>query len=197
MGVRRALAIAGVGGQGQITLATILGQALVRKGYNVRGGEVHGLSQRGGSVVVFVKYGGGVLSPIVTEGEADVLVGLEIIETLRRVPLLSPSGVLIVNDFFFPPPASKPVNREDLKKALKSLGLKTILLNANELAVKAGSPISSNIVMLGALIGSKTVDLSLEEVSSVLSERFKGKTLEVNMNALRMGYDYVSSRGSI
>ncbi|MCI4407939.1 MAG: indolepyruvate oxidoreductase subunit beta [Thermofilum sp.] len=196
MGIR-SIVVTGIGGQGQITIGTILGQALLRKGYNVRVGEVHGLSQRGGSVVVFVKYGKGVPSSIVTAGEADALIGLEMIESLRRVPLVSRDGLLIVNEFFLPPPASKPVNRKDVEDALKSIGTKTVFINANELALKAGSQIASNIVMVGALVGSGKVDLTLEDVSNVLSERFKGKTLEINMNALRMGYEYVTSQGGL
>jgi indolepyruvate ferredoxin oxidoreductase beta subunit len=196
MGIR-SIVVTGIGGQGQITIGTILGQALLRKGYNVRVGEVHGLSQRGGSVVVFVKYGKGVPSSIVTAGEADALIGLEMIESLRRVPLVSRDGLLIVNEFFLPPPASKPVSRKDVEDALKSIGTKTVFINANELALKAGSQIASNIVMVGALVGSGKVDLTLEDVSNVLSERFKGKTLEINMNALRMGYEYVISQGRL
>lgn len=196
MGIR-SIVVTGVGGQGQITIGTILGQALLRKGYNVRVGEVHGLSQRGGSVVVFVKYGKGVPSSIVTAGEADALIGLEMIESLRRVPLVSRDGLLIVNEFFLPPPASKPLSRKDVEDALKSIGTKTVFINANELALKAGSQIASNIVMVGALVGSGKVDLTLEDVSNVLSERFKGKTLEINMNALRMGYEYVISQGRL
>jgi indolepyruvate ferredoxin oxidoreductase beta subunit len=196
MGIR-SIVVTGIGGQGQITIGTILGQALLRKGYNVRVGEVHGLSQRGGSVVVFVKYGKGVPSPIVTAGEADALIGLEMIESLRRVPLVSRDGLLIVNEFFLPPPASKPVSRKDVEDALKSIGTKTVFINANELALKAGSQIASNIVMVGALVGSGKIDLTLEDVSNVLSERFKGKTLEINMNALRMGYEYVISQGRL
>jgi indolepyruvate ferredoxin oxidoreductase beta subunit len=196
MGIR-SIVVTGIGGQGQITIGTILGQALLRKGYNVRVGEVHGLSQRGGSVVVFVKYGKGVPSSIVTAGEADALIGLEMIESLRRAPLVSRDGLLIVNEFFLPPPASKPLSRKDVEDALKSIGTKTVFINANELALKAGSQIASNIVMVGALVGSGKVDLTLEDVSNVLSERFKGKTLEINMNALRMGYEYVISQGRL
>ena len=196
MGIR-SIVVTGIGGQGQITIGTILGQALLRKGYNVRVGEVHGLSQRGGSVVVFVKYGKGVPSSIVTAGEADALIGLEMIESLRRVPLVSRDGLLIVNEFFLPPPASKPLSRKDVEDALKSIGTKTVFINANELALKAGSQIASNIVMVGALVGSGKVDLTLEDVSNILSERFKGKTLEINMNALRMGYEYVISQGRL
>lgn len=196
MGIR-SIVVTGIGGQGQITIGTILGQALLRKGYNVRVGEVHGLSQRGGSVVVFVKYGKGVPSSIVTAGEADALIGLEMIESLRRVPLVSRDGLLIVNEFFLPPPASKPLSRKDVEDALKSIGTKTVFINANELALKAGSQIASNIVMVGALVGSGKVDLTLEDVSNVLSERFKGRTLEINMNALRMGYEYVISQGRL
>ncbi|MCC5999155.1 MAG: 2-oxoacid:acceptor oxidoreductase family protein, partial [Thermofilum sp.] len=93
--------------------------------------------------------------------------------------------------------ASKPVSRKDVEDALKSIGTKTVFINANELALKAGSQIASNIVMVGALVGSGKVDLTLEDVVNVLSERFKGKTLEINMNALRMGYEYVISQGRL
>ncbi|ABL78184.1 indolepyruvate oxidoreductase subunit beta [Thermofilum pendens] len=184
----KSIVIAGVGGQGLITIGTVVAQALIRKGYSVRVGEVHGLSQRGGSVVVFLKYGQGPLSPIVDQGEADVLLGLELIETLRRVPLLSKEGVVLANNFFLPPPAAKSPSRSAVLNALKGLGARVVLLEADELALKAGSPITVNMVMLGALIGTGRIDLTLEDAADVLRSRFKGKVLEMNLEALKLGY---------
>jgi len=188
--VKRSVIIAGVGGQGLITIGSILGEALAARGYNVSVGEVHGLSQRGGSVVVFLKYGDGAVSPIVTQSEGDLLVGLELIEAVRRLPLMKKDGVVVVNDFLLPPPGSKTVpTRDELLAALPRGN--TYVLDARELALRAGSDIALNMVMLGAAVATGVLDLEASELEGVLSKRFKGEFLKINLQALRLGYDSV------
>ncbi|QOJ79540.1 indolepyruvate oxidoreductase subunit beta [Infirmifilum lucidum] len=187
---RRSVVIAGVGGQGLITIGSVLGEALMAKNYNVSVGEIHGLSQRGGSVAVFLKYGEGAVSPVVTQGEADLIVGLELIETVRRLPLLKRDGSVVVNDFLLPPPASKSIpTRGELLSNLSRV--KSYVVDARELALKAGSEIAVNMVMLGAALATKILDLDIPDIENLLSKRFKGDVLRVNMEALRLGYQSI------
>lgn len=187
---RRSVVIAGVGGQGLITIGSVLGEALMAKSYNVSVGEVHGLSQRGGSVVVFLKYGEGAVSPVVTQGEADLIIGLELIETVRRLPLLKRDGSVVANDFLLPPPASKSVpTRSELLNNLSRV--KSYVIDARELALKAGSEIAVNMVMLGAALATGTLDVDISDVENLLSKRFRGDVLRVNIEALRLGYQRI------
>lgn len=192
--MRRSVVIAGVGGQGLLTIGSVLGEALLRRGFNVNVGEVHGLSQRGGSVVVFVKYGSGTVSPIVTTGEADLLVGLELIETSRRLPLVKKDGVVVANNFLLPPPASGSVpSREELAESI-TRRFRAYLLDATWLARKAGSEVALNMVMVGAALATGVVDAELEDIEAVLAERFKGAALKTNIEAVRLGYEEVKNR---
>ncbi|MEM4790339.1 MAG: indolepyruvate oxidoreductase subunit beta [Thermofilum sp.] len=188
--VIRSVVISGVGGQGLLTMGELLGEALIERGFKVSVGEIHGLSQRGGSVVVFVKYGDVQPSPIVVEGEANALVGLELIETARRVQLLAPTGIVLANNYLLPPPASQKIpGREELIEAIRRAARNVILINAVELARKAGSPVAVNMVMLGALAASGTVDLGLADLKGVVEKKFTGRTGEVNARALILGFE--------
>uniref|UniRef100_A0A7C1T102 Indolepyruvate oxidoreductase subunit beta n=1 Tax=Thermofilum pendens TaxID=2269 RepID=A0A7C1T102_THEPE len=185
----RSIVIAGVGGQGLLTMGSLLGEALLRQGYRVSVGEVHGLSQRGGSVVVFVRYAEYQPSPVVAPGEGDVLVGLELIEAARRLHLLSRSGLAVVNDFLLPPPAAQKVpSREELVASIGK-AVKSVFVEALPLAEKAGSPVAVNMVMLGALAACSRVDVSLDSLRNVVAARFRGAVGAVNVRALELGYE--------
>lgn len=190
----RSIVIAGVGGQGLLTMGELLGEALLAQGYRVIVGEVHGLSQRGGSVVVFVKYAEYQPSPVVAPGEGDVLVGLELIEAARRLPLLSQSGLAIVNDFLLPPPAAQKVpSKAELVAGIRGAA-KSIFIEALPLAEKAGSHVAVNMVMLGALAACDTVDVRLDLLRSLVAARFRGATREVNLKALELGYEEAAKK---
>jgi indolepyruvate ferredoxin oxidoreductase beta subunit len=185
----RSIVIAGVGGQGLLTMGSLLGEALLRQGYKVSVGEVHGLSQRGGSVVVFVRYAEYQPSPVVAPGEGDLLVGLELIEAARRLPLLSRSGLAVVNDFLLPPPAAQRVpSREELVASIGK-AVRSVFIEALPLAEKTGSPVAVNMVMLGALAACRSVDVSLESLRSVVSARFRGAVGAINLRTLELGYE--------
>uniref|UniRef100_A0A7C4BA20 Indolepyruvate oxidoreductase subunit beta n=1 Tax=Thermofilum pendens TaxID=2269 RepID=A0A7C4BA20_THEPE len=185
----KSIVIAGVGGQGLLTMGSLLGEALLEQGYKVCVGEVHGLSQRGGSVVVFVKYAEYQPSPVVAPGEGDVLVGLELIEAARRLPLLSRSGLAVVNNFLLPPPAAERVpSREELVTSIGK-AVRSVFVEALPLAKKAGSSVAVNMVMLGALAACGVAGVSLETVRSVVAARFRGAAGEVNLRALELGYE--------
>jgi indolepyruvate ferredoxin oxidoreductase beta subunit len=192
-GVKRIynIGIVGVGGQGLLTLGEVIGLAATFSGLDVSVSEIHGMSQRGGSVVVYVRIGEEP-SPIIPSGGADTMLALELIEAARYVNLLRKGGYLIANDFIWPPPLSKYPPREALLKALESVEAEIYLYDANRASVEiVGSPISANIALLGFALGVNP-ELSelvkLESVEKALGEVFKGRTLDVNLKLLRSAY---------
>lgn len=142
------IVIVGVGGQGVLTLARWLGEAVLSAGYDVRVAEVHGLSQRGGSVEVHVRFGKEVYAPVVDEGEADVVVALEALEALRGLRYLRQGGVLVVNKRIIQPPGAW-YDIGQVLDALKKSGVRHYVVPCYEEALKLGSPIYENSVMLG------------------------------------------------
>lgn len=188
--MRKSIILSGVGGQGILTLGRILGETLLDKGFEVRVGEIHGLSQRGGSVIAFVRYGNKVYAPTVSPGEGDAMVSLELLEALRRIEYLSPKGLLVVNDLILPPPMSKNVpSRKEVLDFLSKTGLRYIVIDGLGLAEKAGSPLSLNIVMLGALLASGVLDISVDDVARTIEKTFSERVAEINIRALNSGYE--------
>ena len=182
--------ISGVGGQGLITLGRVVGEALLQKGLNVVVSEVHGLAQRGGSVVIYLRYGDEkVISPIIPEGYGDLEIALELIEALRYSRLLSGNGVIVSNDLVLPPPGIKNVpSRETIIKALRKMGVTFYLVDASSLALEAGSPMSSNIVMAGFACGMGLLPLSLEELEVGIRKVLRKDLWDINVKALEVGY---------
>lgn len=180
--------IVGVGGQGTLLTSRILGRMATDAGYDVKLSEVHGMAQRGGSVVTFVRYGKDVHEPIVEEGCADVLIAFERLEALRYLHFLKKDGVVIVNDLRIDPitvvtgAAAYPENViETLKK-----NRKTISLNASLEAEKLGSPRSFNIVVLGA--AAQHMGFEKENWIRVIRETVPPKTVDTNLKAFETGY---------
>lgn len=183
--------ISGVGGQGLITLGRLIGEACIIRGVDVSIAEVHGMSQRGGSVVVHVRLGEGE-SPIIPLGSAHHLIALELIEAGRSVVYAGKDAVFSVNDFLWPPPLARYPSREEIINGLSNLGHKVVVVDANQLSSKiTGSPISSNIAMLGVALG---VDKRLEELISLdaaqraIEKYFKDPWREANIKVLQEGY---------
>lgn len=148
--VATSVVLVGVGGQGVLTLARWLGEAALYEGYDVRIAEVHGMSQRGGAVEVHVRYGTEVYSPTVEEGGADVVAALEALEALRGLRYLKDGGVLVVNKRLIPPQAAAP-SLEEVLNALENSGVKVFIIPAFDTALRLGSPLYENSVMLGFL----------------------------------------------
>ncbi len=183
--------LVGVGGQGTILASKILTSGLMEAGYDVKMSEIHGMSQRGGSVSTQVRYGDEVLSPIVGLGSADVIVAFEKMEALRWLPYLKQGGHMVVNDFEINP---SPVNQglaeypegiiEDLKSKANVISMK-----AGDLAAELGNPKAMNVVLLGALIkamgGLDDVDWMKHVEANV-----KPKFVELNKKAFNVGFDY-------
>lgn len=181
--------IVGVGGQGTLLTSRILGGIMVKGGYDVKLSEVHGMSQRGGSVVTYVRYGEKVAEPIVEEGQADVLIAFERLEALRYAHFLKPDGVLIVNDHRMDPitvvtgAAEYPENIiEDLSKKYK-----VYAINAAEEALRLGNSRVFNNIVLG--LAARHMDFDKEEWLKVIADTVPPKTIEINQKAFLLGYE--------
>lgn len=159
-GMATSLVIVGVGGQGALTLARWIGEAALAAGYDVRIAEIHGMSQRGGSVEVHVRFGKEVYAPVVEEGGADYVVALEAVEALRAYKYLKPSGVLVANKRVIQPPG-RWVDPQLVLEAITKSGIKAYVLPCFDMAMELGSPIYENAVMLGAV--SKLLNLPMPE----------------------------------
>lgn len=184
--------IVGVGGQGTLLTSRILGGLATAGGYDVKLSEVHGMAQRGGSVVTFVRYGEKVAEPIVEEGQADVLIAFERLEALRYAHFLKKDGVLIVNDWRIDPiPVVIGVEEypEGIIETLKK-NYKVYTVNATEESKKLGNPKVFNLVVLG--IAAQHMDFSKEEWYQVIENTVPPKTIEINRQAFEVGYNLVS-----
>lgn len=180
--------IVGVGGQGALLASKTLGQVLLDAGFDVKVSEVHGMSQRGGSVVTYVRYGDAVRSPIVDKGEADFIVSFELLEAARYTEWLKKDGQIVVNTQKIDPmpvitgAAEYP---EDLTKKMTFAGLKVDALDCLTLAEQAGTAKSVNIVLMGRL--SRYMDFTEEAWLSAIEKLVKPQFLEMNKKAFKLG----------
>ena len=185
------IVIVGVGGQGLLTLGSLIGSACIFSGLNATIAEVHGMAQRGGSVIVHVRIGREP-SPIVPVGGADHIIALELLESARYAHYANKNTIFSINDFMWPPPLSNYPSREVIIQAFRDKGLRFYLYRANDLSTKiVGSPISANIAMLGFTIGVDTRlrnIIGLDSVEKALEETFSGRTLELNKKVLVEAY---------
>ena len=180
--------IVGVGGQGTLLASRILGNAVIRMGYDVKVSEVHGMSQRGGSVVTYVKFGEKVHSPIIGEGEADIILAFELLEALRALPSLKLGGKLIVNDQRINPmPVITGASQypENIVEKL-SASADTVAVDALSLAKEAGSIKAVNVVLIGVM--AKSTDIPYDVWVQTIRETVPPKFLEINLKAFELGY---------
>jgi indolepyruvate ferredoxin oxidoreductase beta subunit len=186
------IAIAGVGGQGVLTLAEILAKAALADGLNVRVGEIHGMAQRGGHVVCSVRIGRNVRGPIIDPGTADILVGFEPVETLREIHLVKKGGhVLMSNHVQYPVAVSmgkaEYPSEEEILQTVKKFTDKIIQFDALKLAVDAGSSRSLNMVMLGSIIGTGLSPISQDAAWNAIRNAFPKKFESINIKAAEKG----------
>lgn len=182
--------VVGVGGQGTLLTSRIIGKTALNAGFDVKLSEVHGMAQRGGSVVTFVRFGEKVSEPVVEEGEADVLVAFERLEALRYAHYLKKDGVIIVNDARIDPmtvvigASEYPENIIDnLKK-----NHKVYSINGGEVAKELGNSKVLNSVVLG--LAAKFVGFDKEQWISVIEKTVPPKTIDINKQAFMQGYEY-------
>ena len=183
--------IVGVGGQGTLLASRILGNAVIRAGYDVKVSEVHGMSQRGGSVVTYVKFGGKVHSPIIDKGCADIILAFEKLEAYRALPWLKKGGKIIVNDQRINPMPVITGAMEYPEKILEELQAKAqvTVLDALKLASEAGNIKAVNVVLIGVMAKSTTIPY--EEWVETIKTTVPPKFLEVNLKAFDAGYNAV------
>ena len=180
--------IVGVGGQGSLLASKLLGHLLLSQGYDVKVSEVHGMSQRGGSVVTYVRYGEKVYSPVIDRGEADFIVSFEVLEAARWMPYLKEGGVIVTNTQQIDPmpvitgAATYP---EDLVRKMKEAGAQVDALDCLGLAEEAGSAKAVNIVLLGRL--SHYFDIPQEAWDESLRAIVPARFLEMNQKAFLLG----------
>jgi len=187
------IVITGVGGQGILTAANLLGWAALHAGYKVRVGEVHGMSQRFGSVIAYVRFGEDVYGAMVPEGKADVILAFEPVEALRYINYLKEGGLVIANSNPIPPVQvsmgmAKYPSMEEIKKIIEEdFKGKLITLDAEKLALEAGNVITTNVVLIGALTQTPGFPLSAEHVKEVIRLSVPKKAVDVNMKAFELG----------
>lgn len=180
--------LVGVGGQGILLASEVLSEAFMQAGYDVKKSEIHGMSQRGGSVVSHVRYGREVHSPIVPEGEGDILFGFEIMETCRSLPLLKKGGTVVANDLRIQPPSvllGQETYPDDLPVRIAALFPDFLLVDGQKLAAEAGNVRAANTVLLGAV--SKRLDIAEECWLKALEKMVPPKALQVNLTAFQLG----------
>ena len=184
----KSIMIVGVGGQGSLLASKLLGRLLLTRGYDIKVSEVHGMSQRGGSVVTYVRYGSKVYSPVIDKGQADCIVSFELLEAARWTEYLKPGGKIIVNTQQINPMpviiggASYP---EDLVEKMQNAGIDVDALDALTLANQAGSAKATNIVLMGYL--SRYFDFAQEEWMDALEKSVDPRFLEMNKKAFELG----------
>ena len=180
--------LAGVGGQGILLASEVLSEVVLLAGLDVKKNEIHGMSQRGGSVVSHVRYGEKVYSSIIPEGEVDILFSFEMLETCRYLPLLRPNGRVVMNDWKIAPPSvalGKQPYPADLVEKIRRQHPATTVVNGLELALAAGNSKTVNTVLLGAL--SQTLDFDPELWQTALRKMIPERLLEVNLKAFALG----------
>ena len=183
--------VVGVGGQGTLLTSRIIGKTALNAGFDVKMSEVHGMAQRGGSVVTFVRFGKKVSEPVVEEGNADVLIAFERLEAMRYAHYLKKDGVIIVNDCRIDPMtvvigASKyPENIiETLQKDHK-----LFVIDGGAIAKELGNSKVLNSVVLG--LSAKHIGFDKQDWINVVKSTVPPKTVDINVNAFNRGYDYI------
>ncbi|MBP1737515.1 MAG: Pyruvate:ferredoxin oxidoreductase and related 2-oxoacid:ferredoxin oxidoreductase, gamma subunit [Oscillospiraceae bacterium] len=180
--------IVGVGGQGTLLSSRLLGNALLAEGYDVKVSEVHGMSQRGGSVVTYVRFGEKVYSPVIDKGQADLILAFERLEAARWLPYLKEGGTLIVNDQRISPmpvitrAAPYP---DDILEKLAGKGVNVVALDALALAQKAGNAKAVNMVLMGVM--SQRLNFTDELWQETIQKTVPAKFLDLNRKAFALG----------
>ena len=180
--------LTGVGGQGILLASETLSQAAVQAGYDLKRSEIHGMSQRGGSVNSHIRFGDKIYSPLVMKGDCDLLLAFEKLESLRMADFVKPDGTIVANTQKINPStvtsgaAAYPENIEDI---LNSHFKSVLFIDALNLAKEAGNLRTANIALLG--VAAKTLDIGIEIWENAIAQRVPEKAIEVNLKAFHLG----------
>ena len=182
--------IVGVGGQGSLLASRILGNAVLLKGYDVKVSEVHGMSQRGGSVVTYVKYGDKVASPVICKGEADIIMSFELLEAARWLPNLKNGGTIVTStQQINPMPVITGVAEypDEIVEDIKALGVDIRAVDAPAIAREVGNERASNVALIG--LAANVLGFDHEVLRNAVASCVPAKALDINMAAFDKGYE--------
>ena len=191
--------IVGVGGQGVLLASMVLGNAAMKEGFDVAMSEVHGMAQRGGSVLSTVRFGDGVISPLEAQGNADLLMGFEPAETCRNLTLCNKETAVLMNlEPVFPSAVAAGLDTypevDDIVAAVRKSAGKLITIDATELAVEAGKAVAANAVMIGAVAAADGFPIGKETLLETLLEIVPEKSADINRKAFDLGYAYYAEK---
>jgi indolepyruvate ferredoxin oxidoreductase beta subunit len=188
------IVFSGVGGQGVVVLSDIYCEAAMLEGFDVAKAEIHGMAQRGGSIVAYARIGTKVESPLIETGKADAIVGFEILETARTLPMLKANGTVIVNMKYIPPncmvAGAKPKKVEDLMALLRAKAL-VHEVDGVGIAEKLGNMLVVNTILLGALSALPEIPVKMESFEQAIAGRLKEKFIKLNLKAFQLGRESV------
>ena len=190
------LVFSGIGGQGVVVLSDIFCEAALMDGFDVAKAEVHGMAQRGGSIVAYARLGEKVEAPLIERGRADVILGFEMLETARVLPMLKAGGTVVMNVKYIPPSCTlqgsvEPQKTENLADLVRKRALKVHEVDGLGIAVKLGNPIVVNTVLLGALSALPENPIKKETLEKAICGRLKEKYHNINLKAFQMGRESV------
>jgi len=176
--------IVGTGGQGLITLLQIISEAAISEGYDIRTSELHGLSQRGGSVEVHIRFGKKIDSPMVSQGKADLILALEAQEVLNGVYFSSPKTNFLINQFIIPIPQRKVLSEAEISTQLKKVSKKITIVPADKICQeKLGNPVVSGIYLISLATFKGLIPLKPESIKNAIKKIIPEKFLELNLKA--------------
>lgn len=181
------MVIVGTGGQGLITLLQIIAEAVLSEGLDIKTSELHGLSQRGGSVEVHIKFGRKVYSPLIPQGKADLILGLEIQETLRAVNFANPKTRFLVNEHIIPVPLVKNLTEKEVLDNLKKISKNIDLIPAAEICKeKLGTDVVSGIYLISLAVFKGLIPLKSSSIEEAIKKIIPAKYLELNLKTFNL-----------
>jgi len=184
----------GVGGQGVVVLSDIYCEAAMLEGFDVAKAEIHGMAQRGGSIVAYTRIGEKVESPLIETGKADAIVGFEVLETARALPMLKKNGTVIVNQKYIAPSCaflgSKSMKIQDLMALLKAKAI-VYEVDGAGIAEKLGSLLVVNTILLGAMSALPEIPVKVDSFKRAIASRLKEKYIDLNLKAFKLGRESV------
>jgi len=189
----------GVGGQGVVVISDIFCEAALLDGFDAAKAEIHGMAQRGGAIVAHVRIGDKVQAPLIERGTADIVLGFEVLETARAMPMLKPKGTVVVNTKYMPPNAAlacsaKPLSQEQLMSMIKQKARAVYEVDGLGIAKKLGNMLVVNTVLLGALSALPENPVKKASLKKAMASRLKEKYVEVNLKAFQLGMKSVKFR---
>jgi len=181
------MVIVGTGGQGLITLLQIIAEAALFEGFDIKTSELHGLSQRGGSVEVHIKFGKKIYSPLIPQGRADLVLGLEMHETLRAVNFANPKTLFLINKYIIPIPMVKNLTEKEVSDNLKKISKNIDLIPASEICKeKLGTDVVSGIYLISFAVFKGLIPIKPSSVEKAIKKIIPAKYLELNLKTFNL-----------